>query len=283
MTLTRLQTTICNAILEYNPPKQIIGYSKGSINGHSHGHVHWLKEFAIRTTPAIESQIIEVRQRFIDDVSKFGYRDIILHHFGTKALLKRGLPIKGVFDLMCQLANYYFYGYTAQSWEAISMSHYHKGRPDIVQVVTPITEHFCWTGDNSSLPLATRFQLMVDAAHDHNNTIKKALTGHCYQRTLRALELVGKEGEEVPALFKNPFYEKLMEPDQMFSNTDGLSPESCFIMGDPSKFWMTYYVVEDWAHFSIITGKVGVVKWANCLEKAAATMKMLLDAEQTWV
>jgi hypothetical protein len=77
------------------------------------------------------------------------------------------------------------------------------------------------------------------------------------------LELVGKEGEEVPALFKNPFYEKLMEPDQMFSNTDGLSPESCSIMGDPSKFWMTYYVVEDWSHFSVITGKVGVVKWAN--------------------
>jgi hypothetical protein len=281
MTLTRLQTTICNAILEYNPPKQINGHTNGSSNGHSNGEVHEPKEFAIRTTPAIESRILEVRQRFIDDVSKFGYRDVILPQFGTKALLERGLPIKGIFDLMCQLANYYFYGYTAKSWEAISMSHYHKGRPDIVQVVTPITEQFCSTADDSSLPLATRFQFMVDAALDHNNTIRKAHTGHCYQRTLRALELVGKEGEEVPALFKNALYEKLVEPDQMFSNTDGLSPESCFVMSDPKKFWMTYYIMEDWAHFSVITGKIEVVKWANCLEKAAATMKMLIDAEQT--
>jgi hypothetical protein len=236
LTLIRLQTTICEGILAYKPTKQA--------NGHSNGQIKVSKEFVIRTTPEIEERILEIRQRFKDDVSKFGYRDIILPQFGTQALLGRGLPIKGIFDVMCQLANFYFYGYSAQSWEAISMSHYHKGRPDIVQVVTPVTAQFCSAADDENLPLSTRFQLMVDAAYDHNTTIKNAFTGQCYQRTLRALELVRRDGEDTPSLFKNPLYERTVEPDQMFSNTDGLSPESCFIMQDPSKFWMTYYVTD---------------------------------------
>jgi hypothetical protein len=113
-----------------------------------------------------------------------------------------------------------------------------------VQVNTPTTAHFCTIADDESVPARTRFELMLEAAHNRNQTVKDAFAGHCYQRTLRALELCAEEGEELPALFKNPHYEQTVEPDQMFSNTDGLSPESCFIMQNPKKFWMTYYVTD---------------------------------------
>lgn len=237
MTLTKLQTAIVEGILNYEPPLQI--------NGHSNSQIASPKEFIIKTTPAIDDRVLEVRQRFKHEITRVGYRDIVLSEFGKKLLLERHLPIKGIYDLMCLLANYYFYGYNARSWEAISMSHYHKGRPDIVQVNTPVTAHFCTIADDDSLPLSTRFQLMVEAAHDRNKTIKEALTGHRYQRTLRALELCAEEGEDLPALFKNPLYESTVEPDQMFSNTDGLSPQSCFIMQNPKRFWMTYYVTDE--------------------------------------
>ncbi|KAH8815991.1 Choline/Carnitine o-acyltransferase-domain-containing protein [Xylogone sp. PMI_703] len=273
MTLTKMQTAICDGIMSYEPPLQINGHS----NGYTNGQIQVPKEFSIHTTPEIDSRILEIRQKFKEDLSKFGYRDLIIPQFGKNILLERGLPIKGIFDLMCQLANYYFYGRCVQSWEAISMSHYHKGRPDIVQVVTPIIAEFCSTVDDDNLPLSTRFQRMVDAAHDHNQTIKDALTGHCYQRTLRALELCAEKGEELPSLFKNPLYEGTVEPEQMFSNTDGLSPQSCFIMQDPKKYWMTYYVSDEWAHFSVVTGKEQVIEWSKCLERAASIMKVLLD------
>ncbi|KPM37670.1 Lovastatin diketide synthase LovF [Neonectria ditissima] len=236
MTLFVMQTAIVEGIMTYKPARQI--------NGHTNGIIELPREFTLKTTPALEERIHHVRQRFEDDVSQFGYRDVVLTEFGKDILLDRHLPIKGIFDLMCLLANYYYYGYNAQSWEAVSMSHYHKGRPDIVQVNTPITAHFCTVADDESLPASKRFELMLEAANARNQTIKDAFMGRCYQRTLRALEICAEEAGEVPDLFKNPFYDQTVEPNQMFSNTDGLSPESCFIMQNPKRFWMTYYVTD---------------------------------------
>ncbi|KAL0765943.1 hypothetical protein CaCOL14_011684 [Colletotrichum acutatum] len=64
----------------------------------------------------------------------------------------------------------------------------------------------------------------------------------------------------------------------MFSNTDGLSPESCFIMQNPKRFWMTYYVTDGGAHFSVVTGKEEVIAWADCLQRASSVLKTLIDA-----
>ncbi|KAM0421170.1 hypothetical protein ACHAPT_011062 [Fusarium lateritium] len=270
MTLFAMQTAIVEGITTYKPPRRA--------NGHTNGVAEVPREFTLKTTPALEERVLHVRQRFEDEIAKFGYRDIVLTEFGKDILLDRHLPIKGIFDLMCLLANYYYYGYNAQSWEAISMSHYHKGRPDIVQVNTLTTAHFCTIADDESLSARKRFELMLEAANDRNQTIKNAFTGHCYQRTLRALELCAEDGEELPDLFKNSLYEQTVEPNQMFSNTDGLSPESCFIMQNPERFWMTYYVTDAGSHFSVITGKKEVIAWGECLQRASLVMKTLIDA-----
>ncbi|MCJ1309677.1 hypothetical protein MMC25_003337 [Agyrium rufum] len=269
MTLFKMQTSIVAGIHSYEPRREV--------NGHANGHIEPPKEFLINTTPPLEDRVLEIRKRFKQEITSFGYRDIILSDFGKDFLLEHHLPIKGLYDLLCLLANYYYYGYNAQSWEAISMSHYHKGRPDIVQVNTPVTARFCTIADDETIPARERFEVMLNAANNRNQTIKDAFSGHCYQRTLRALELCAEEGEELPDLFKNPNYEQTVEPDQMFSNTDGLSPESCFIMQNPQKFWMTYYVTDAGSHFSVITGKKEVIKWADSLVRASAVMKTILD------
>ncbi|KAK2057820.1 beta-ketoacyl synthase domain-containing protein [Colletotrichum caudatum] len=270
MTLFVMQTAVVQGITTYSPPRQV--------NGHANGAVEVPREFTLKTTPALDARVLQVRRRFEEDISLFGYRDIVLGDFGKDVLLDRHLPIKGMYDLMGLLANYYYYGHNAQSWEAVSMSHYHKGRPDIVQVNTPTTAHFCAVAGDESLPASRRFELMVEAAHARNQVIKDAFMGRCYQRTLRALELCAEEGEELPGLFRNPLYEQTVEPNQMFSNTDGLSPESCFIMQNPKRFWMTYYVTDAGAHFSVITGKEEVLAWADCLQRASSVMKSLIDA-----
>ncbi|MBE3044817.1 choline/carnitine O-acyltransferase [Candidatus Bathyarchaeota archaeon] len=241
MTLYKMQTAIVEGIMTYKPP------TRQANGGQTNGAIDSPKpvEFVLKTTPVLDERILQVRGRFEQEIAKFGYRDIILTEFGKDTLLSKGLPIKGIFDLLCLLANYYYYGRNAQSWEAVSMSHYHKGRPDIVQVNTPVTANFCTVADDDNIPARKRFETMLEAANARNQTIKDAFYGHCYQRTLRALEIcAADEGVEVPDLFKNSLYEQTVEPDQMFSNTDGLSPESCFIMQSPKRFWMTYFVTD---------------------------------------
>jgi hypothetical protein len=236
MTITKMQTRICESI---NSDECIVSKPETDIST-------LVSELVCTTTPGLDNRILEVRSRIISDLSLVMYRDIVLPEFGKDYLLSRGLPIKGIYDLLVQLATYYFYGTNFPTWEAVSMSHYHRGRPDIVQVVSPIIASFCSSADNEDIPLATRFQSLLEAAKDHNKTIKEALAGQCYQRTFLALQMAIEDNEETPAFFKNPAFVDSLEPDLMFSNTDGLSPESVFVMGDPNRFWMTYYVMDNW-------------------------------------
>lgn len=92
------------------------------------------------------------------------------------------------------------------------MSHYHNSRPDIVQVVSTLTtKQFYTIEEDESLLARKRFELMLEAANVRNQTIKDAFTGHCYQRTLRALDHCAEEGEDLPNLFKNPLYDHTIE------------------------------------------------------------------------
>ncbi|KAF8861350.1 hypothetical protein BDZ45DRAFT_740418 [Acephala macrosclerotiorum] len=77
MTLTRMQTAICEAISSYDP-------STMNKQGEDTAIV---KAYPLASTPAI-------------DTSKVEYADVILPHFGKDFLLKRSLPIKGVFELL---------------------------------------------------------------------------------------------------------------------------------------------------------------------------------------
>lgn len=233
--------TICDAILTYDPS------STPRTNGHyaSFGQIPRATKLSLTSTPTIDDRTMEVRQRFRKDVSVYDFKDVVLQDFGKDYLLSRGMPIKGMFDLLVQLANFYYYGHNTPSWEAASMSHFHKGRPDLVQVVTPVITAFCESADDEALTPETKLKSMVAAANDHNKTVREALSGQCYQRTLRALELCAEEGEKLPELFNNPLYESTVEPEFMFANTDGTSPESCFLLSNPSKIWITYFVTGD--------------------------------------
>ncbi|CZR61454.1 related to polyketide synthase [Phialocephala subalpina] len=268
MTLTRMQTAICEAISVYDPSTMNKQAEDSAI----------VKAFPLSPTPALETRILEIRSRFLEDTAKVEYADVILPHFGKDFLLKRGLPIKGVFDLLIQVACFYFFGRNIPTWEAVSMSQYHRGRPDIVQVVSPIVAKFCSRAEDDSLSPTEKFQSLLEAAKDHNTTIKNASAGQCYQRTFVALEMSLKEGEDVPAFFKNPAFVGSLEPDFMFSNTDGLSPESAFVLGDPSRFWMTYYVTEIGAHFSVVGGDGRAKKFGDCLNRASARFKAIFDS-----
>ncbi|KAF8861349.1 hypothetical protein BDZ45DRAFT_740417 [Acephala macrosclerotiorum] len=87
-----------------------------------------------------------------------------------------------------------------------------------------------------------------------------------------------KEGEDVPAFFENPASVGRLEPDFIFSNTDGLSPEGAFVLDDPSRFWMTYYVTDNGAHFSLVGGDYRAKRFGDCLNRASARFRTIFDS-----
>jgi len=269
LTLTRLQTAIKDALEAHSPQP----------NGHTSSRAIVLHEFTCTTTPSVDERIQQVRQRFLSDTANNEYVDIVHTAFGKSYLMSHGYPIKGTFDVMIQLASFYLHeGHNPASWEAVSMSHYHKGRPDIVQVVTPLVASFCARANDEAIALRDRKTALLEAARDHSDTIRKAGGGQAYVRTLWAMERAVREGEQAPGLFGDELFQRTLEPAIMSSATDGLSPESGFFLRDTRMFWMTYYVMEEGAHVSLTGGHGRATRFGECLRRAGETVRRLLDA-----
>jgi hypothetical protein len=272
-TLTRLQTAISTAITSSDDhPEFQTPVFTGPIT---------LDEYTCTTTPEIDAQILAIRQKRLETAARYEYCDIWQHSFGKDLLLSRGYPIKGIFDVLIQLAIFYYFGKNRPVWEAVSMQGFHKGRPDVVQVVSPIISNFCASADDVSLPASIRVQRLLDAAYDYNGRIKKASTGRfCYLRTLFVMEkLAYDQGLPAPPIIQNEVFQKYNNSEIMPSATDGLSPESGFILDNENFMWMTYYITEDASHYSLTSGKNKSEKFAECLRRAAATIKdLIIDA-----
>ncbi|OBT81690.1 Type I Iterative Polyketide synthase (PKS) [Pseudogymnoascus sp. 03VT05] len=271
LTLTRLQTTIKEAIESHSPDPEV--------NGHVSTSDITLQEIICTSTPEVDDRILQIRERFLSDTANNEYADIVHTAFGKQYLMSHGYPIKGTFDVLLQLASYYFHdGHNPASWEAVSMSHFHKGRPDIVQVVTPLVASFCSHAEDENISLKDRKESFLEAANDYSDNIRKAGGGKCYVRTLLAMERAIEEDDDVPALLRNQLFFKTLEPAIMTSATDGLSPESGFFLRETSNFWMTYYVTEEGGHVSLTGGHGRASRFAECIKRAGETVRKILDA-----
>ncbi len=60
-----------------------------------------------------------------------------MNRFGKDFLLAHGAPAKAIFNLVIQLASRLFLGYNLPSWEPVSLAHYHKGRIELIEYVSP--------------------------------------------------------------------------------------------------------------------------------------------------
>jgi hypothetical protein len=129
----RLCEWIGAAIASYTP----------SDNTSSYDLAVQLEELALETTPAIDSHIDVLRQRFARATEPHLYRQIQLDDFGMDFLLESKMPPKQVIDITFQLALRLFFGYSPASWEVLTMGQYHRGRTEYMQTAVPAVVAFC--------------------------------------------------------------------------------------------------------------------------------------------
>jgi hypothetical protein len=213
-------------------------------NPYQNGVAHHLEEYSCRIALSIERHISEVRRQYLNSTSKVEYVDFQFTHFGKEFLLANNSPIKGTFDLTIQLATRLYFGYNPPAWEAVSMAHFHRGRPELVQVVTSPVVEFCASALDEKIHASTRHQLLIEAVKDYSYNIKNAGLGNGYHRTLEVMNYLLPKDEPVPALFTNPAYLKTARGSLLSTGmTDGGSRTSTFVMrGDPDAVWLLYSI-----------------------------------------
>jgi hypothetical protein len=163
----------------------------------------------LTTTPAIDGLISNIRTRFIGDVSRVEFNSLTLMALPLRYLRAHKCPTKSIFEVITQVAARQFFGYSPASWQPVSMEHYHKGRPEIVQTCTKEVFEFCKAIYDEKIPVSTKRRLLLEAAKSNAKSISRAQRAQGYGRIFQALEHILQDDDPMPSLFE----------DETFKNT----------------------------------------------------------------
>ncbi len=156
LTVRRLTERIQAAIDAHEPkttatvPRR---QQKGGAGGHPDDVAIALDEYALATDPTIDVHILKLRQAYRTITSGKAYAYHTTPHLGkavgaTFPVASGGggrvrVSPKACVDLAIQLASRLHFGHNPGSWEPVSTQHFHRGRPEIVQVATDAVARFC--------------------------------------------------------------------------------------------------------------------------------------------
>lgn len=218
------------------------------------------------------------QQGFLDTVSNIEFELATIPKLGKAFFAARQLPPAHSWQIITEIASRLFFGRQLASWTAVLMDMYHLGRPDVVQVCTPVVVSFIdaaikeiQPGEEESVKqdLRNKFRASVK---DLSSAVQSGELGQVHDRTLTALEWVVRPDEEQPVLFKSdPGYynsrpRHIMAGHNVASEVFG---EQGFVLMDPKSVWTTYSIFEEGAEYSIVNAGGDARRFADCIQKAA--------------
>jgi hypothetical protein len=207
------------------------------------------EEYILQTTPNINAHIQTLRESFVNKTSEKEYSYLDIPSLGMTTLLSRRVPSKPTVDLAIQVASRLYFGHNPASWETVSTSHFHRGRPDIVHVTVPSVLRFCSvvTDPLSRNSLAERRAMLLEAAQDCTARVHHAAQGKNYFRLMDVIEVIaqGIPGATMPALFSDPVWQRVQPRLIMQSIFDGSAADVAYNLIDAESIWIAYAAGDD--------------------------------------
>jgi hypothetical protein len=236
-TVHGLNSFINNAILNHVPDVEI--------NESFSAKTSAFEELPFTATPIIESNISRVKQQFNESIKNIEHAFFTYTDFGGALMREHKCAPKSAFQIIVLLAAQDHFGYVPALWETVSVSNFHQGRIDINQIVLPPVSDFCAVFRNLSVPVSVRRKLFFEAIKAHANSVTRASRGRGIDRHLSALRQVLKAGEPLPALYKDPIYNKT-RPRKIMSHCHETGMlEKGFVLRDPEAVWVHYELEDD--------------------------------------
>ena len=211
-------------------------------------HHDLVKELDFSLDLKLKDRIVRIRDQFQSKYSPIEFAHHESEVFGSAFLRRHRCPTKSGYQVVIQLACLLYYGYQPDSWETISMSHFHKGRVDWVQAAQSSMVAFCAAAGENAVPLAEQRTMFFDAVHEFANTMTQVLRGHGFKAHLHALLAMVQEGESLPSLFRDKSWLDTTVSSVKTVKTDCLEgamlQETAFLMPEP-KCIFVHYEIED--------------------------------------
>ena len=272
--LKQINRFVTRAIVEHS----VEIYKDGQVNGHAES----TEEHTFVTNTSILDHIDRLQKELDRRYSPVEFSHFRLSAVGNGLLHTKKIPSKAGIQLIIQLASLLYYGKQHPSWETVTMTPFHQGRLDWMQVVSPTMYHFCKAALDHHIPSAERLALLRDAAQSHASTLTKIARGRGFAAHLEALQEVLQQHEPVPALFTDPTWEMMRVTSTRKIKTDAseglMAQEAGFFMPDPESVFVHYEVEDDGCVFFVQSTQGRTLPFCQALQKAEDVVKGILEA-----
>lgn len=235
--------------------------------------------FSLQTTPAIEARMAELRTVYSRETAKKKYTLHTIPSLGIAATLKSGLTAKACVDMAIQLANRIHFGYNPGSWEPVATQHFHRGRPELVQVVTDSVVDFCETAldsQNSRSDKAALKERLSRAAAEWDQQFRRGADGRGFLRMWDTLGGMLPEGAEKPAIFTDPVFWRAFPGRVLQVRNEAEVEDAALCLYEEDALWMSYAIREHKVHISITGGSSKVDAYCDALNRAGEIIRSII-------
>lgn len=196
-----------------------------------------LQEFHFQSDPELDQHMIKLRKQYIESASTIGYKNHSITTFGTDHLMACAVPVKTALDATVQLAIRLHFGYNTPCWEGVSMAHYHKGRPEVMQVATSDVVQFCDLALDDAVPLEEKRAALFRLGRAMSGNMQKALTGQTHLRLLDLLKVCWPEDAPTAKLFQGDIFWRNPFVIANHAPSGNKVQDSVYGVQEPNSFW----------------------------------------------
>lgn len=244
MTIKRLNDRIHQAIYSHVPEDSEAEKQIDGPNGHARAGFP-LEEYSLETDEEIEAHILKLRSRYSSATSAKSYLYHTTRGLGTKLLQGSRVPAKAAADLTIQLASRLYFGYNPGSWEPVSTARFHRGRPDLIQVVTENVLRFCEAACDDNILMPDKMSMLMRAAKEWEQNVQHASEGKGYLRFFDVLNGMVLANQERPSLFANQTVFKAF-PGLILQTINGDEvADSAIALMPADSLWISYCIKDE--------------------------------------
>ncbi|AAS50490.1 AAR124Cp [Eremothecium gossypii ATCC 10895] len=212
------------------------------------------KHLPFVVTPALQEMIRDAEGQFRDVIGEHDLRVWNYVKYGKKAIKAFGFSPDAYIQQIIQLAIYKYVGRQLPTYEAGSTRKFFKGRTEAGRGVSPASAKFVKTWQSPEASPSEKIAALRESAKNHSSLLKMAADGQGVDRHFFGMKNMLRDGEEHPALFRDPLFQHSCT---WYVSTSQLSSEYFEGYGwsqvNENGFGLAYMINNDWLHINIVT------------------------------
>ncbi|PGH10855.1 hypothetical protein AJ79_05215 [Helicocarpus griseus UAMH5409] len=205
------------------------------------------EEIPLVLPSSLDTHIATLRERWLEDSASRDFVSYELPTLSSHLFNDNKIPIKGGYDIFCQLALYLYYGQRViPNWQPVMLAQFHDGRHDMVQMASKSVRAFCEAAAPSGeddIPVQRKRKLLLVAARDVSRRLGEAKEGKGFFRLFSAIEQQWPADAPKASVFEDTLLKRGM--DFTITNINHTSVESVTTPLDPNVLRIRYTIWDD--------------------------------------